>query len=304
MQNKKADINFFALAKRMKRPLILDGAMGSLLQQRGVKMHSALWMSLANLENPEIVKGIHDEYIEAGADIITTNTFRTNPLAINRLTSKKIKGLVRKAVNIARAAAGDLPVLIAGSNAPAEDCYQVKRTITKKELEANHKSHIEELYSNGCHFILNETQSHFDEIKIISNYCSDNSIPYVISLFFGNDLNILSGENLSEIIKFIKDRNALAIGFNCILPSTMIKTKRLIKNTKHWGFYLNCGDGAYTDDNIECGISPKEYAKHVAEYTTLSPSFIGACCGSGPEHIRELKNITDGNIKSQNSRKN
>lgn len=298
MQNKKVEINLFALAKRINRPLILDGAMGSLLQQKGVKMNSSLWMSLANLEKPEIVRGIHKEYINAGADIITTNTFRTNPLAAAKFSLNKIRGLVRKSVDIAREAAGELPVLIAGSNAPAEDCYQSKRTISKKELEANHKAHIDDLYKNGCHFILNETQSHFDEIKIISNYCSNNSIPYVISLFFKDDLNILSGECLSEIIKFISDRNALSIGFNCILPATMAKAKGLIKNAEHWGFYLNCGDGAYTDDNIKCGISPEEYIHHVAEYKVLLPSFIGACCGSGPGHVRRIKRFIDGNIKS------
>ncbi|MEJ2616991.1 MAG: homocysteine S-methyltransferase family protein, partial [Ignavibacteriaceae bacterium] len=75
-----SNINPFSFAKRIGRPLILDGAMGSLLQQKA-KKEPDIWMSKVGLDNPELVYAIHEEYIEAGADIITTNTFRTNPAA-------------------------------------------------------------------------------------------------------------------------------------------------------------------------------------------------------------------------------
>src|ERR1017187_7612228 len=81
--------NPFSIARRMKRPLILDGAMGSLLQQHGVPRDESLWMSLANITHPEIVTELHRQYIEAGSDIITTNTFRTNPVAIGEYSSNE-----------------------------------------------------------------------------------------------------------------------------------------------------------------------------------------------------------------------
>jgi len=74
--------NLFTFSRKINRPLLLDGAMGSLLQQKGVKSEGELWTSVANLKIPELVFTIHDSYIKAGADIITTNTFRTNPLAV------------------------------------------------------------------------------------------------------------------------------------------------------------------------------------------------------------------------------
>jgi len=71
--------NFFIeKSKKLGRPLILDGAMGSLLQENNVPVDNHLWMSKAILENPDIIKNIYADYIKCGADIITTNTFRTN----------------------------------------------------------------------------------------------------------------------------------------------------------------------------------------------------------------------------------
>jgi methionine synthase I (cobalamin-dependent) len=294
MLNLNSDINVFALSQRIKRPLIIDGAMGSLLQQKGIPVDSNLWMSLANQTHPEILLEIHNDYIKAGADIITTNTFRTNPVAIKESDNiNSAEKLVKPAVEIAKQAIGDLPVLIAGSNAPAEDCYKVERVLSNRELELNHKRHINLLYENGAHFILNETQSHFDEIKIISEYCDRNEIPYVMNIFFNDDLEILSGEILNEVLAFLKDSDALAIGFNCILPSTMARAKRRVKMPENWGLYLNCGDGSFTDSGIKCGISPSVYAEEISNYLKNRPSFIGACCGSSTGHIRSIKKLLD-----------
>lgn len=292
----KSDVNIFSLSKRINRPLILDGAMGSLLQQKGVKPDKHLWMSIANITHPELVTQIHKDYINAGADIITTNTFNTNPTDIKGVKQNSSKELVKRAVKLAKKAAGNLPVLIAGSNAPAEDCYQAERTILKREVEQNHKKHIDLLMEYGVNFIMNETHSHLDEIKIISKYCDKNNIPYVMSLFFTDELRLLSGEKLSQILKFMSDTNAMAIGFNCILPSTMEKAKKEITFPNNWGLYLNCGDGSFADTDIQCGIPPRNYSNLIKEYLDFSPSYIGSCCGSSPEHIKEIKKMIDGKI--------
>jgi methionine synthase I (cobalamin-dependent) len=290
----KNDVNIFSLSKRINRPLILDGAMGSLLQQNGVKPDKHLWMSIANVTNSRLVTEIHKDYIKAGADIITTNTFNTNPTDTNSNKRYSSEKLVKRAVKCAKDAVGNLPVLIAGSNAPAEDCYQAKRTISKRGIEQNHKRHIDLLMENGVHFILNETHSHFDEISIISKYCDKKNIPYAMSLFFTYELKLLSGEKLSEILKFLNDSSALAVGFNCIMSLTMEKAKREIIFPENWGLYLNCGDGSFTDVDIKCGVSPEIYSNIIKEYLDYSPSYIGSCCGSSPQHIKEIKKVIDG----------
>ena len=284
----------FSFAKRSNRPLLLDGAMGSLLQQRGIKSHPHLWMSLTNITQPDEVVKIHKAYVKAGADIITTNTFRTNPVSIKRSNVKiKSSEFVKISVVLAQEAIGDKKLIIAGSNAPAEDCYQVERTISKKEIDANHTKHIESLMNSGCHFILNETQSHLDEILFISKFCDRNSIPFVMSLFFTSEMKILSGENLFEVIKLVEDYNPLAIGFNCIMPKTFQKAFRRIGKNSSWGLYLNCGSSAINNDNIKCGISHQDYSHEIKKYLPKNPAFIGSCCGSSPSHTKELRKLLD-----------
>lgn len=287
-------INPFALVQRIKRPLILDGAMGSLLQQRGYKVNNDIWTTKLNQSIPEIIINIHRSYIDAGADIITTNTFRTNTSSLERVGINQNKKFVRQAVNLAKAAKGDLPIFIAGSNAPAEDCYQRLRNLTKKELQVNHYNHIDLLYDNGVHFVLNETQSHFDEIKIICHYCSKNSIPYVVSLYSVDGRTILSGESLADVFHFIEEHEPLSIGINCISPKIFKTIVKNINTEFAWGFYLNCGAGLKTDRKLKSGITPNDYSLFVTDCLKKNPAFIGACCGSTPEHIRAIKRLVDG----------
>ncbi len=287
----------FSHAKRINRPLILDGAIGSLLQHRGFASDDSSWTSLANIKNPEEIIRIHKEYILAGADIITTNTFRTNPVALKD-SEHSSDELVRAGINMAKKAIDGSDILIAGSNAPAEDCYQAERIVELSELKKNHEEHISLLHSYGCDFILNETQSHLDEIEIICNYCSDNQVSFILSLFFTDEEKLLSGESLFDMVKFVSQFNPLAIGFNCIMPDLFLKVVHKIPNDINWGFYLNCGTGDYKDKNISCGVDEYEYLEIVKQILPFKPAFVGSCCGSNPHHTLQLSNyITSRDIK-------
>ena len=290
--------NLFTYARKVNRPLILDGAMGSLLQQKGIKSEGELWTSLANLRNPELVLSIHKSYIKAGSDIITSNTFRTNPAAVNSQSKIKFEQFVKASVQLAKDAAKGYNVLIAGSNAPAEDCYQAERKISKKELERNHKRHIDELMKNECDFVLNETQSHFDEIKIICDYCNSKSIPFVLSLLVNEQLALLSGERVSEVIKFALDKNPLSLSFNCISPTVFDNLFRQLKFNFNWGVYLNLGGGNIHSKSILTCVSADDYAKMISKYLYKQPSFIGGCCGSNPNHIKKLNQVLDGKFNN------
>jgi len=287
------DLNVFRKAKENKKPLILDGAMGSLLQQKGFKSGGDTWMTNVNSESPDTIISIHSDYIKAGADIITTNTFRTNPAAFYYDLSRS-KEEVRLAVSLAKYSISDKSVLIAGSNAPSEDCYQKERIVSKEKLEVNHKNHIDFLIDNRVDFVLNETQSHCDEIEIICKHCYKNSIPFVVSLYLTDNLLLLSGETVTDAIKLISDHGAIAVGFNCIAPDLYRKIINKIDLPELWGFYLNCGSRNPEDESIECGVSPETYLISVEESIKYSPSFIGACCGSGFEHIKKIKEFLDG----------
>jgi S-methylmethionine-dependent homocysteine/selenocysteine methylase len=283
------NINPFSFSRRIGRPLILDGAMGSLLQQKA-KRDNDIWMSKVSIDNPELVLEIHQEYIDAGADIITTNTFRTNPAA-SRNSGFSSELLVKKSVELAKKAISNYPVFVAGSNAPAEDCYQKERTLTFKELEYNHHKHIDLLLENGVDFILNETHSHFDEIKVICEYCSKNDFPFIVSLFSINGLNLLDGYNVKDAVNFIISSNPLAISFNCINSNVFFTILNESDFNYNWGVYMNLGTGDYTDDIIKNSVSPRHYLKILKSVFHKKPSFIGACCGSNPSHIKELRDL-------------
>jgi len=292
-------INPFSLSKRIGRPLILDGAMGSLLQQMSAEADGKIWMSLINLKNPDMVLNAHKQYIKAGADIITTNTFRTNPAAVEKYSKRiNVNSLVKKSVDLAIEAAKGLPVYVAGSNPPAEDSYQLERRLTSKKLKENHLQHIDLLMESGCHIVLNETQNHFDEIKIICSHCSRNNIPYVLSIFFDENFRLYSGEKADYVLKFIADYSPLAAGINCIKPDTFLKYFNKHNLNFNWGFYLNCGKGEFSDTNIIEGVSPYAYINVVKEVILKKPSFIGACCGSTPAHIKIIKEYLDGKHKN------
>lgn len=290
--NLNYNFDLIKLSKSINRPLILDGAMGSLLEEKGLTSKDYSWSAKINLLKPDEVIKIHREYIQAGADIITTNTFRTNPYALDQVGINDYKKYVRQAINLAKTSIDNLPIILAGSNPPAEDCYQRTRKATIKELELNHCNHIETLYDNGCHFILNETQSHFDEIKIICEFCSKNQIPFVVSLYFDESLKILSGENLIDIIKYIQNFNPLAISFNCISNSLLNNFLNLNPNgwlrhlnlNLNWGFYLNI----FSEKNFTT------YSDIIKDKLKFIPGFIGACCGSDPDDIKSIKELLDG----------
>ena len=287
----RKQINIIEFQSDIQRPLILDGAIGSLIQQRNVKMDENLWSSFVNIVNPEKVIEIHKEYINAGADIITTNTFRTNPIAYNQsnigITNTEF---VKASVNLAiEAINGNKNIFIAGSNPPAEDSYQKYRKDTQNQIEANHKKHINLLWNSGVDFVLNETQSHFDEIKIICEHCSKNDIPFIMSLFVTSEGNILSGEPLNEIIKFVENFNPIAVGINCVSPSIFANVVNQINSKTRWGFYLNCGSGKLADEEIFEGVNPSEYINAVKKQLNKNPFFVGSCCGSSPAHTLAIK---------------
>ena len=287
------NVNIFSEARKAGRPLILDGAMGSLLQQKGFESGGVSWMTDINEKNPEKIIEIHKEYIVAGADIITTNTFRTNPAAFNASEVINISKYVENAVKLATESVRNSTIFIAGSNPPAEECYQSERLISNKILEQNHHNHIDLLMNSGVDFILNETFSHLDEIIIVCNYCSSENIPYTISLYLNNELRLLSGETLKDSLNLIKKHNPFAIGLNCISPEHFEKAFKSMDLNYNWGFYLNCGFDEHHVSEIKCRVAPKTYGEIVKKYIEYQPSFIGACCGSSPEHIKAIKRILD-----------
>ncbi len=259
-----------------------------------MKPYRELWTTLANVNSPELVKQIHKEYIAAGAEIITTNTFNSNPVSLELAgySEKSSRELVSLAVNLAKLAREESGsrTIIAGCNAPAEDCYQAERTVSRTELEYNHKSHIESLWEAGADIIWNETHGHTDEIEIICEFCENNALPYAVNLYFDENLRLLSGEKLYDVVPFVSEHfpNAV-IGFNCIAPNDFVKFVNSHFIEKPWGFYLNCGEEDKTNLEMTCAVSPDAYIEYVDKIIDSNTLYVGSCCGSNPLHTKKIK---------------
>jgi S-methylmethionine-dependent homocysteine/selenocysteine methylase len=242
--------------------------------------------SINHLHKDELIE-LYKDYISNGANVITSNTFSTNPISVeseNKL--EQCKKEIELAVEICkevRASINNNDIIIAGSNSTAEECYTGIRKYTYDELVYNHTNNIDILAASGCDFVLNETHGHFEEIKIIVNHCEQRKIPYAISLYITKELKLLSGEDIGEVIRYIYPFNPIFIGFNCIALNTFRNAYNKvpeIKEIKRLGLYLNCGD---------LGINDIPVLLNELKMDNLF--LVGACCMSNPSYIKPIADL-------------
>ncbi len=281
----------------LKKPLVLDGPMGTLLIERGIDLGSRLWSANALINNPEIILKIHKEYISVGADIITTNTFRTNPYAVEIAQSKYTsKELVKIAVDLAKESIKDLDrkIFIAGSNAPADDCYLTKRLISKEKLISNHLEHVNNLIESGVDFILNETFGDKEEIEIVCQICREFEFPFAVSILINDQLKTFFDQDLLETIEIIYSYEPLFISLNCSRPELILKALSLIIDYQPLGVYPNLGSvESFASANLIRDISNDLLTNFVNELIEKGVKVIGVCCGGNPDDIKLIRQIVD-----------
>lgn len=288
------DRNYFL---NLKKPLVLDGPMGTLLIERGIDPGSKLWSAFALISYPEEVKKIHKEYIEAGADIITTNTFRTNPYAVKSSgTSYSSKELVIKAVELARESVVETnrQILIAGSNAPADDCYLTKRLISKDEQIENHRLHIKYLIEAGVDFILNETFGDKEEIELVSSICKEHNFPFAVSVLINSELKTFFGQDLLETLELTYRYEPIFISLNCSRPELILKTLKILKDFSPFGVYPNLGSiESFQSGKLVRDFSQNQLKDFVTELIDNGVRVIGVCCGGNPDDIKTIRTLID-----------
>jgi homocysteine S-methyltransferase len=280
---------------RKDKPLLLDGAVGSTLLEIAGAPDPVLWTSHLNFTSPALVRRMHEAYAAAGADSITTNTFRTNYLAWKSSGSDIeysafVSAGVRPALEVKKLYPN---LLIAGSNAPAEDCYQAQRTVSTEDLLKNHEMHCAALLDAGVDFLLHETQSHLDEIELLCRLSDGLDAAYALSLYVTDALCLLSGEPLAVAMERLEAYAVDLLCFNCLSPETFARLCRSVPMPERWGFYLNCGTGNFETGQISGCLSPDAYEKVAAKGLLYKPSLIGGCCGTTAQHITKLRSLLD-----------
>lgn len=285
---------FFTTHKR----ILLDGACGTEVQRRGLPTPLPLWSTQALLDNPEAIKQIHKDYIAAGAQIITTNTLRTTKRALAKAgLGEKAGELTQLAVRLAREAIietkPDKTVLVAGSIAPLEDCYQPELAPTFATAYAEHQEQAENFKNSGVDFIGLETFNTISEARAALQAVKDVGFEATVSFVCGADGKILSGETLSEAVRVLKPLEPLAFFINCLPLAQTLKPLRELRRATNLpvGIYAN-GQGHPHDDQgwyFEDNIDPEEYANYAQQWLNLGANLIGGCCGTTPEYIEKLK---------------
>jgi S-methylmethionine-dependent homocysteine/selenocysteine methylase len=248
--------------------------------------------------HPEVVREIHKDYIEAGADIITTNTFRTTRRTLRRsnLPDRSLQ-ITNIAVAIARQAREECTgreILIAGSVAPLEDCYRPDLVPPDRDLTAEHAELASRLADAGVDFILLETMNTIREAYAACAAAAATGKEVVVSFICNDKAVLLSGESVHEAVKAVSELSPSAFSINCVSPHHIIRAADELKRATLLPFALYGNVGLpesnkhgweFTHDILE-----DEYARCTLEWRRQGASIIGGCCGTSPAYIRAVAN--------------
>ncbi len=281
-----------------KQIFILDGATGTELDRRGVDIGLPLWSANAILEAPEILKQVHIAYLNAGADAIITNTFRTHERSLAKAgLGSRFEELTAKAVEIAQIARDEVNpnALVYGSVAPLEDCYSPNLAPDHLTCKKEHGQMIRHLVKAGVDLILIETMcSAHETIAAIEAVKEFGGAHWAVSFCFSTEQegSLLDGTHISELLPAVE--GAQFIGINCV-PATMLSTqvthlRELLPPEMPIAAYGNVGhrdnEGGWV---ITDAVDPNKFAHYAMEWVESGANIIGGCCGTTPKTIAAIR---------------
>lgn len=290
-----------------KRILILDGAMGTMLQRKGLQGNSESF----NLTNPETIGEIHNEYIEAGADIITANSFSANSISQSEYNlSEKAGQMAEAAARIARKAADEAPrkIWVAGSVGPTSKSLSLAQNINDPvfrpysfdEMAEAFERQIRGLINGGVDLLLFETC--FDALNTkaalyaLGHIPEAKDIPVMISASMSDKSGrTLTGQTMEAFYRSIQHCNPLSFGLNCSLGA-----EEMIPLIAEVASFAACAVSCYPNAGLpnemgEYDESPSRMAESVRKMALAgSVNIVGGCCGTTPEHIKAVAETVKG----------
>ena len=276
--------------------LVSDGAMGTMLQERGLTDGGApeLW----NVEHPDIVEGILEEYAANGAQLITTNTFGgTRPRLQMHDLQDRCHELNKSGAEVARRVADRHPgVFVMGDVGPSGELMEPMGTLTPDDAKALFAEQIKGLVDGGVDAILIETMSDLGEVEAAVNAAKEvaPSMPVIATFSFDTNLRTMMGVKPGVAVKTLAALGVRVIGANCgrgtdemlIIAKEMAEAREpgtfLITQSNAGLPQLVGGDFVYTGTPDEMG----EFAKTMRD---LGINIVGSCCGSTPAHTKAIR---------------
>jgi homocysteine S-methyltransferase len=283
--------------------VILDGALGSELERRGIDAGLPLWSAGAVIHAPDAVRTLHEDYLRAGADIIATCTFRTTARTFRRAgLPDRSAELTARAVELAleaRATTGRDAVLIGGSMGPLEDCYRPDLTPPPDEARREQQEHARRLAAAGVDLLLIETMGTIDEAHAAAEAARDTGKEFLLSFLGREDGRLFGGEKIGEAVSRIAPLHPVALCINCVPPGrldpllfALLSALGELPPDRRCaaGVYANAGRiGGNPSLPMICDVPPEEYTQFARHWAGLGIRIIGGCCGTGPEHIASLR---------------
>lgn len=279
--------------------LVSDGAMGTMLQQWGLAVGECPeeW----NVNKPDILASIHKDYFEAGADIVETNSFGGNKYRLQHFgLESKIYDLNFAAAKIAKdvCPAGKY---VAGSVGPTGEFLQPLGTGTTSDFEDAFSEQIQGLADGGVDVLSIETMSFVEEIIAAVNVAQqiNRDLPLITSMTFEKSAagyRTMMGISIEDFVKQIKNQPVVAIGANCGKGADeMIEIMREFR--QHTDLPLlsqaNAGLPEIADGKIVYRETPQQRGELTQLLLGEKVNIIGGCCGTGPGHIRAIKDTVD-----------
>jgi len=288
------------------KPIVLDGGTGRELMRIGAPFKQPEWSALALIEAPEYVTRVHQSYVDAGADVITTNTYALVPFHIgeNRFDAHgpewaALAGSLARAV----ADASPRPVAVAGSLPPVCGSYRPDLVDIDRArpilavLVAALTPYIDHWQA--------ETLSSLSEARLVAELTAATGKPLWLSFTIedsGSEPKLRSGESVADAARLALELGASAVLFNCSQPEAMAEAVRVARATCDLaiGVYANAfppqsedAEANSTLDDIRADLDPAGYARFASAWRDAGATILGGCCGIGPEHIAALAIVTN-----------
>jgi 5-methyltetrahydrofolate--homocysteine methyltransferase len=283
-----------------KGVLVADGAMGTTLFSLGLEGGGC--PELLNVEEPELIEKVHRGFIDAGADVILTNTFGGNRLRLDlHGLGDRVGELNGAAVEIARRAA-DLagrPVAVAGSIGPTGELFQPLGALSREHGVEVFTEQGQALADAGADVIWIETISSFDELEAATEAAATTGLPVTATLSFDTAGHTMMGIHPRAFGEWwLSHRDVTAIGANCgIGPGDAVATVHGIGEVAPAAVTIvkaNCGIPLYkSEGGLTYPIGPDGMAGYVDLALRSGARIIGACCGSTPDHVAAIRQAAD-----------
>ena len=302
-------MNQLFLEQLRQGPVLCDGAMGTLLYARGVTYEKCF--DELNLTQPDLIQGIHNEYLSAGADIIETNTFGANRA---KLETHNLQDRVReinfRAARIALEAreVSGRPAFVAGAIGPTGRPLQAPDEQRLGELRTIFREQIEALQEGGVELLILETFSSLAELRQAVLAAKEvGGLPIVAQMSFYEDGHTLSGQSATRVATVLNDLGVDVIGANCSVgpAATLDVLHEMIATTRQqseigsgkiplFSAQPNAGLPQRIDNRFFYVSTPDYFADYALQFIQNGVHLIGGCCGTTPRHIEAMRHAING----------